>query len=420
MDLMRRPAPGSWLRSRPRSYLLLALLAALAALAVLGFNKLRLEAKSQSDAPPPVATGTFRPTDDQWKALSVAIVSAEAFPEEEQTEGQIATADDVTVAVFPPFSGQVIDVLVQAGDLVRKGQTLATVKASELAQAQADLGASAAALAGARAQLTAAEANATRQKALLAVQGASVRDVQQATSDLATARATMTSGETAVAAVRSRLRILGYDNARIDTLAKQSRTDANALATITAPISGVVVQRQVGPGQYLNSTANGATTALFTISDVSKIWLVANVREQDAGRVHLGDPVQARLIALPGRVFNAKISYVAPAIDPTTHRLPVRAVLPSADGVLKPGMFANFSIVSAAGETAPAVPASAIIYDGAQPRVWVVKPDRSLMLRPIKEGRSQNGKVEVLSGLTPGERVVTAGALFIDRAAKGE
>jgi cobalt-zinc-cadmium efflux system membrane fusion protein len=401
-------------------YLLLALSAGLAALAVLGFSKFWPGAESQSDAPQIVATGAFRPTDDQWKGLNSTVVSVEAFPEEEQTEGQIATADDVTVAVFPPFSGQVMDVLVQAGDLVRKGQALAIVKASELAQAQADLRASVAALAGARAQLTTAEANATRQQALLAVQGASVRDVQQATSDLATARATVTSSETAVAAVRSRLRILGYDGAQIDALAKDAGTDSTALATITAPISGVVVQRQVGPGQYINSTANGATTALFAISDVSKVWLVANVREEDAGRVHMGDLVQTRLIALPGRVFNAKVSYVAPAIDPATHRLPIRAVLPNPNGELKPGMFADFSIVSAAGKTSPAVPASAVTYDGAQPRVWVVNPDRSLTLRQIKVGRSQNGQVQVLSGLTAGERVITAGALFIDRAAKGE
>lgn len=180
------------------------------------------------------------------------------------------------------------------------------------------------------------------------------------------------------------------------------------------------MQRQVGPGQYINSTANGATTALFAISDVSKVWLVANVREEDAGSVHMGDPVQARLIALPGRVFNAKVSYVAPAIDPATHRLPIRAVLANPNGELKPGMFADFSIVSAAGKTSPAVPASAVTYDGAQPRVWVVNADRSLTLRQIKAGRSQNGQVQVLSGLTTGERVITAGALFIDRAAKGE
>ncbi len=417
---MWRAAPKSRLSFRPRIYLLLALLAGLAALAVLGFSKTWPGAKSQSDAPQIVATGTFRPTDDQWKGLNSTVVRVEVFPEEEQTEGQIAAADDVTVSVFPPFSGQVIDVLVQAGDLVRKGQALAIVRASELAQAQADLRASAAVLAGARAQLTTAEANATRQQALLAVQGAAVRDVQQATSDLATVRATVTSSETAVAAVRSRLHILGYDDGQIDALAKQPRTDSTALATITAPISGVVVQRQVGPGQYINSTANGATTALFAISDVSKVWLVANVREEDAGRVHMGDPVQARLIALPGRVFNAKVSYVAPAIDPATHRLPIRAVLANPNGELKPGMFADFSIVSAAGKTSPAVPASAITYDGAHPRVWVVNPDRSLALRQIKVGRSQNGQVQVPSGLTAGERVITAGALFIDRAAKGE
>lgn len=405
---------------RPWVYAVLIVGIGLAALFWCGLGNFWSRSQQQFEASSDASAGTFRPTEDQWKALSTTVVRPQPFSDEEQTEGQITTADDLTVSVFPPFSGLVTEVRVQTGDHVRKGQALAVVKASELAQGQADLRAAMAALGSARTQLTTAEANATRQQSLFAIQGAAERDVQQSASDLAASRAAVTSSETAVDAVRSRLRILGIDEAHIDALARPSGTNQNATALVTAPISGTVVQREVGSGQYINSTANGATTALFTISDISKVWLVANLREEDAGRVHMGDPIRARLIALPGRVFNAKISYVAPAIDPATHRLPVRAVLVSPNGVLKPGMFAEFSIISSAARSAPAIPASAILYDGAQARVWVTKPDHSLALRAIKAGRSQNNMVEVLSGLATGERVVTGGALFIDRAAKGE
>jgi cobalt-zinc-cadmium efflux system membrane fusion protein len=207
-----------------------------------------------------------------------------------------------------------------------KGQPLAKVKASELAQAQADLSASAASLASARAQLATGEANAARQKALLSVQGAAVRDVEQANSDLAAARAAVNANDAAATAMRNRVRILGYNDAQIETLSRQT-AQGGPIATIRASIAGKVIQRQVGPGQYLNSTANGTTSPLLTISDVSKVWLMAYVCEEDADRVRLGDELRVRVIALPERIFAAKISFVSPAVDPVTRRLAVRAVL---------------------------------------------------------------------------------------------
>jgi cobalt-zinc-cadmium efflux system membrane fusion protein len=337
------------------------------------------------------------------------VVQPAQFPEESETEGQIATADDVTAQVFPPFSGQVEKVLVLAGDHVVKGQPLAAVRASELAQARADLAASDASLATAQAQLVTAEANASRQAALYPLQGAAKRDVEQATSELAAARAAVQSNSAAASAVRERLRILGI-----------GRSDAGPLAMIRAPVSGVVVERNLGPGQYLNSTANGATTAVFTISDLSKVWLVAEVREEDANRVAVGDTVQVRVVSLPGRTFSAKIDYVGSEIDPATRRLPVHAVLPSMGGLLKPGMFATFTITGPSLETSPAIPESAIVYDGADARVWVAGADHVLSLRGVQIGRRHDGLAQVVSGLKPGEQVVTAGALFIDRAAKGQ
>jgi membrane fusion protein, heavy metal efflux system len=365
-------------------------------------------AQATDQAPPGTS---FRPTEEQWRGLAVAAVGTAIFPEEEETDGQIAVDDDIATPVLAPFTGQVVKVMVQAGDHVARGQPLAAVKATEIAQGEADFGAATANLASARIQLRAAEANEARQKALLAAEGAAERDVQLAESDLAAARSAVAADEAAVTAARNRLQILGYD---------PGRPLAGAVTLIRSPIAGVVIQRQVGVGQYLNSAANGATTPLFTVGDLSKVWLVANVREEDAGRMRGGEPLRVKLIALPGRLFQAKISYVAPALDPATHRLPVRAVLDNPGGALKPGMFGDFTIVSGAGRTAPAAPSSAVLYDGPRAGVWVVRPDRSLALQPIEVGRSQGDLVEVIRGLAPGQKVVSSGALFIDRAAKGE
>ena len=131
-----------------------------------------------------------------------------------------------------------------------------------------------------------------------------------------------------------------------------------------------------------------------------------------------GAPVEVQVLAFPGRVFKAKLAYIAPSIDPNTRRLAVRAEIENANGALKPEMFASFSITAGAASEAPAIPQQAIVYEGDSARVWVMQPGNSIGLRQIRTGRTHDGMVEVLAGLNPGEKVVTAGALFIDRAAK--
>jgi cobalt-zinc-cadmium efflux system membrane fusion protein len=119
-------------------------------------------------------------------------------------------------------------------------------------------------------------------------------------------------------------------------------------------------------------------------------------------------------------VFQGRISYIAPAVDPNTHRLTVRAEIANADGALKPQMFATLAITIGAKASAPGVPPAAIIYEGVEARVWVVRPDESIELRKVRVGLDNGPLVEIASGLTPGEKIVTKGALFIDRAASGE
>ncbi|MGC2460499.1 MAG: efflux RND transporter periplasmic adaptor subunit, partial [Steroidobacteraceae bacterium] len=176
------------------------------------------------------------------------------------------------------------------------------------------------------------------------------------------------------------------------------------------------VDRQLGPGQYAQA---GTSTPLFTIADMSSVWMVGNVREADAGHIHRGQAVEVSVLAYPDRRFAARVVYVAPTIDPNTHRLTVRAVIDNSDDALKPEMFATFRILTSEGTQAPAVPASAVVYEGDSAHVWVLQSTDAIAIRPIRAGRASDGFVEVLDGLKPGERVVTKGSLFIDRSAAG-
>jgi len=349
-------------------------------------------------AGPPAPPGTFRATAQQLKTLTFETVALHGFVSEELTEGKIAVNADRATPLFSPYSGRVLRVIAGLGDAVKQGAPLATIEASEFVQAQNDLSTAAA-------QIKLARINETRKHALYDAKGGSLQDWQQAQSDL-------TAATTAYAAVRNRLRILGKSEAEITAL--ESAQTIDPVATLSAPISGVVVDRQLGPGQYLQAASG---TPVYTIADPSNVWLLANVRETDAGLVHLGQAVEVHVLAYPKRPFRARVTYVAAELDPTTHRLPVRAEIDNRDGALKPEMFATFRILTGDAAEAPAVPEGAVVYEGNAAHVWVAAGEGFLAYRAIRTGRSNDGLVEVLDGLKPGERVVTKGGLFIDQVA---
>jgi cobalt-zinc-cadmium efflux system membrane fusion protein len=366
--------------------------------------------------PPGPATAKpdiFRPTPAQLAGFEIEPVRPVSFRSERITEGSIAIDDDLTTPVFSPYSGRVARLVARLGDQVLPGAPLFAVEASEFVQAINDLITAAATLRTARGQLSQAATNEKRAHELYLAKGGALKDWQQSQTDLAAAQNAARSAEIALAAVRNRLRILGKSEPEIAALETQPTQKLDPVAIVTAPIAGTVTQRQVGLGQYIQS---GGANPVYTIGDLSRLWLVANVREVDAPLMRVGAPVAVHVPAYPERVFDATISWVAPALDPTTHRLPVRAEIANPDGALKPMMFANFSIGTGAAVTAPAVPPSAIVYEGDSARVWVAEDDGTIAARAVTTGRTEAGMVEIKEGLTPGERVVTRGTLFIDRA----
>jgi len=379
-------------------------------------------AAGTEDAAP--QTAAFRPTDQQWAGLKIQPVTQPDTAPQVDTEGRIALDDDVSTSVFSPYSGRVTRVIARAGDVVAAGAPLFAVQSNELAQAQNDMVSALATLKTARAQLDLATTNENRQHQLYLGHGAALKDWQQSRVDLATAQGGRNSAEIAVAAVRNRLAILGlssHDISRIESTSNLETVSADTV--VRAPIAGTITQRQVSPGQNIvgSVASQGSAGAVFVIGNLSRLWMVALAPETDAPRFHVGDVARVTVPAFPGRVFDARVTYVAPIIDPNTHRLLVRAEVENPDGALKPDMLAQFEIVTGHAAPTVTVPENAVVYEGADAHVWVADPAaKTLAQRDIAVGPAIHGLVQVVSGLKPGERIVTSGAVFIDRTLNGE
>ena len=357
--------------------------------------------------------GLFYPTAAQWATLTVEPCQQKTFRSEYVTEGKIAVDEDRSTPIFSPYAGRVTKLFVKPGDVVTQGQTLFTVEATDMVQAQNDFISASTALNKARSTLNLAQINDKRQRLLYEGKAVPLKEVQQAQGTLDAAENDVRSADVALEASRNRLRILGKTDQEITEF--QTKGTINPATPIYAPIGGTIVQRKVGPGQYVGS---GASDPVFVIGDLSTVWVVAYIRETEAPMVRIGQPIFFTVLAYPERSFPAKISYVATALDPVTRRLLVRASVDNSAGVLKPEMFASVKILTGEGETAIAVPRDAIIHEGERARVWVARDhDTAIELRQIKVGLTNGTMVEVLDGLAPGDRVITRGSLFIDRVA---
>lgn len=379
------------------------------------FKSTRPAQSATSDTP--AAKGSFKPSKAQMESLAIEPVSAVSFRDEQITDGMIANNDDTSTPVYSPYSGHVSKLFAKLGDVVAKGAPLMAVEASEFVQGQSDLIAAVGALNTARSQVALMESAEKRQHELFLAKAGAQKDWLQSQTDLISAQSGLRSAEIALGAVRNRLRILGKTDAEITAIESGSALQKmNPEAIVRAPIAGTVISRQVGLGQNIQSAASGAYTPVYTVANLSTVWLIANVRETDAPYVKIGAPVEVQVSAFPKRTFKAKLTWIAPAVDPNTHRLPVRAEIDNHDGALKPMMFASFRILTGDSITAPGITQNAIVYEGANAHVFVAGKDGSLTIRPIRTGRTSGNVVEVVEGLALGERVVTSGALFIDRA----
>jgi membrane fusion protein, heavy metal efflux system len=350
----------------------------------------------------------------QLEGMKIETVRDATFQVEKTATGRIAFNEDVATPVFSPYTGRVLRLLAKPGDEVRRGVPLFEIDTPDLVQAESDLISAQAAVIKARNQLDLAQRAAARQRDLYEARAVAQKDYEQAQSDLRAAESEVRAAEGVHAGARDRLRVFGKTDAEIAKIEETRQIDR--VTHVPSPLAGTITTRKVGPGQYVKPDN---PDPLFTIADLSTMWMLANVYEADIPLIQVGQPVEVQVLAYPNEVFRARISYIGASADPTTHRIAVRAEVANSSRKLKPEMFAGFRILTSDAIQSPSVPARAIVREGNTPTVWVGKGPNRFTRREVKLGLEQNGIVQVLAGLQPGEQVVAEGALFLSNASRG-
>jgi len=352
---------------------------------------------------------TVRVTPDQMHQLSIFKVVPYPFRLQKQAIGQIAFNEDASTVVLTPFSGRVTRVIGKLGDDVKRGDPLFEIDSPEVVQAQTDLIAAFQGLQKGQSQLALARRVLDRLTNLFGSSAVSQREVDQAQNEYAAAEFDLRTAEGTLTSARNRLRvIIGRDQAEVERVERERVV--NPLITINAEIDGTIIARKVGPGQFVRSDAG---EALYAIADLSTMWLKANVPEFDSPLIRVGQEIEVRVTALPGRVFKARITSVGASSDAATRRVMVRSELPNPDRALKSEMFASFKISIGNGDRTLAVPVEAVIWVGDVAIVWVEREPLVFEHRKVKVGLEQDGRLQINDGLDAGELVVGRGAIYL-------
>ncbi|HJR60446.1 MAG TPA: efflux RND transporter periplasmic adaptor subunit [Vicinamibacterales bacterium] len=298
------------------------------------------------------------------------------------------------VAVTPLVSGRVTRVSAELGASVRRGQTLARIYSPELAEAQTKY-------VSARAMLDAHDRELRRTRKLVEIGAASRQELERIHAEHAAQTA-------AVQSARSQLELLGVAVSTVDALG--SGSEVNATTRVPAPLDGIVTERTANVGLNVDPA-----TRLFTLVDLSTVWIVADVYEKDFSRVRVGSDTIITTAAYPGLSLRGRVSYSDPQMNPETRTAKVRVEMPNPRGELRLGMYADVVVAGAPGVSVPVIPRSAVQNVGDRTVVYLVNPKQpgKFTEREVRLGQSSGEQVEVASGVQPGDIVVTQGSFFV-------
>ena len=334
-------------------------------------------------------------SEKQTATLRIGQVASRDFALLKTAVGTIAFNENLLVQVFSQYPGKILKANFNIGDDVKSGDVLFTIDSPDLLQAESTLLASAGVLELQKRTL----ARATN---LLKAGGSAQKDVDQSTSDQQTA-------EGNYKAARDAVRIFGKTDAEIDQVVEMRKVDSTL--RVPSPISGRIVARNAAPGLL---TQPDSTSPPYSVADVSTMWMLANVVETDAPAYKIGQDVEVRVPAYPDTVFRGRVTTVGSMIDPNTRRQLVRSEIDDPQHKLRSGMFASF--VTHVGDTAHslAMPTEGVVREGdGTMTVWVTSDRRRFTRRTVTIGLQQDGWDQILEGLSPGETVVTDGAVFL-------
>jgi cobalt-zinc-cadmium efflux system membrane fusion protein len=288
--------------------------------------------------------------------------------------------------------GRVVKVHVDVGQDVKKGALLAMLHSLDLGVAEGDY-----LKAGAR--LHEAEMAHARAKELYDNKAVSLAELQRREAAMKTVRAELREA-------KNRLELLGVPREEIDRLDRELTIKADV--PIRAPFDGRVIMRNLTRGEVVETDQQ-----LFTVADLSDVWVIANVPEKDVAFVRGDQAVEMAVASYPHAVFSGRITYVGDVLDPATRTLRVRITAPNTDRLLKPEMFALVRVYAAPDSAALTVPLAAIQTGPAGKIVFVERGEGVFEVRPVRIGEEYDNHVAILNGVQEGERVVAGGSFAL-------
>jgi cobalt-zinc-cadmium efflux system membrane fusion protein len=335
------------------------------------------------------------------EAVKTAGVVVEKVTPSRPEEFMSATAvlelnGDRVSKVSPRAGGRVVKVQASLGDRVRAGQALAEIDSVEVDQAWADYLKS-------RVRVEMATKGVKREETLFQKKVSPEKDLLRARQDLAEA-------ESDLLLAKEKFRLLGVD-VRLADEAARGTDHKHPLIAVPAPLSGVVIDRTVTQGEVV-----GTDKTLFTVADLSTLWLMMDIYECNFCRVGKGMQVKLSISAYPGKEFKGNISYLSDLIDEKTRTMKARVTIDNREGLLKPGMFATASIVSLKGpesEKVIVVPEEAVFLDGLARYVFIHEGQGRFAVREVSVGASLGRKLEIKEGLKSGEEVAIKGVFTL-------
>lgn len=352
---------------------------------------------SRSTSPPQTTVLRLKPEAVAAAGIEVRPVVRGKFQLHREFPATVQPNENELAAVTTLVRGRVVEVYVDFGADVKKGTPLALLHSTDLGLAEASY-----LKAGAR--LHEAELAFERARDLLEHKAISLAEFQKREAEVKTARAEAREG-------RSRLDLLGVPAQEIQRLDREHTIRPDV--SLRSPFAGRVILRDITRGEVVETTQK-----LFTVADLSDVWVVGNVPEKDVRFVHRDQPMEARVSAYPDEVFQGKVTYVGDVLDPATRTMRVRVTVPNPDRRLKPEMFATVRMYSSSPSEVLTIPLAAVQRDGRGTMVFVQLDPQQFEARPVKLGEERGDVVAVLGGLQEGEQVVIKGAFVLKSEAE--
>jgi len=340
--------------------------------------------KKQEEKAPQAKKG-FELSNTMLSSIALAKVEKKYVEDHYNFYGKISADKNSYIDVYPLVGGNVLSVNVELGDHVRKGQVLATIRSTELAEVQKDVS-------DARTDLVVAQNNLRVAKELYEGKLNTERDVLEARSQLQKAQDQMQ---------------------RANAVSTVYAVKRGNIYSVVAPISGYIVQKNINKDMQLRSDRS---ENIFDVANTTNVWAIMNVNESDIDKISLGMRAQVSTLSYPDKVFDGKIDKIFKIIDPETNAMQARVVLDNANGLLIPESKATIKVSSPESTTALAVPSKAVIFDDNRSFVVIYKSRTDVKVKEIKVLKQVGDTTYVSEGLMEGEQVITNNQLLIYRS----